>query len=134
MSCQRHLRNLKPFIATSSTFADRLVVRRYAAQVDQALALLARNVVAHVPRPGTRQQRAVRDLLDAVRPCLFAGLRSVDAFVAYPPHFFEQRDDPLALQLGAGWSVAECRWGLRAVCEEPGSLVSLLLFIVYTVG
>ena len=113
------LLKFKSLIVTGSTVVDEFVVSRNTSQVDQRLARFAWNVVAHVPRCGFRYQRLVGKRPDVLGPRVFTSGCRIHCVNIALAHVFEQRYNPLALQLGTRWSVAERRWRLRAICEEP---------------
>jgi hypothetical protein len=118
------LRDIKTLVTFSGTLTDGLVVRGHATQINQTLALLTRNVVAHVPQVRSWQQRHVCNRVDLLCPRLLTGAGSVDGLRAVLSHLFQQRHDPLALPLGARGTVAQRCWGLWAIGEESGCLLA----------
>src|SRR5207244_2755478 len=99
-------------------FLALLQVQRQPAGVDQHLALLARDVGAHVPGLRAREQSRGDKFGDMVAPGFFRFLCRLDPAEVVTPHVLDARDDEVALQLGAGRPVAERRRALWAVDIE----------------
>src|SRR5207253_9698105 len=81
-------------------------------------AFLAWDVGAHVPGLRAREQSRTDQFGDMVAPGFLRFLRRLDPAQVVAPHVLDARDDEVALQLGAGRPVAECRRALRTVDIE----------------
>lgn len=105
----------KPIISLLPHRLQRLLIPRDSPGIIEMFTWLPRDVRPIIPRIDFSTRRVVDQLKHELPPLFFGRACCVDLAERFLAHVAQHVDDPVGLDLDAGWAVGEGGWGLRAV-------------------